>query len=126
MALSLVRRRRIIEILTTFVICSVLLGGCTVGSNTLEGATTPLPAGVLPKFAHVFVIMLENRGYTQVMDNPHAPYINQLATTYGLATKYTGVAHPSQPNYLAAISGSTSGVYDDNDVTLHARNLVDQ
>src|SRR4051794_26480277 len=67
MALSLVRRRRIIEILTTFVICSVLLGGCAVGSNTLEGVTTPLPAGVLPKFAHVFVIMLENRGYTQVM-----------------------------------------------------------
>jgi phosphatidylinositol-3-phosphatase len=72
------------------------------------------------------VIMLENRGYEQVIGNPHAPFINHLATTAGLATKYTGVAHPSQPNYLATISGSTFGVHDDNDVTLQSRNLVDQ
>jgi hypothetical protein len=102
------------------------LAGCMGGANSLNGVTTPLPNGVLPHFTHVFVIMLENRGYAQVIGNPHAPYLNHLAASAGLATKYTGVAHPSQPNYLAAISGSTFGVHDDNDVTLQARNLVDQ
>jgi hypothetical protein len=70
--------------------------------------------------------MLENRGYAQIIGNTHAPYLNRLAATAGLATKYTGVTHPSQPNYLAAISGGTFGVRDDNDVTLHVPNLVDQ
>jgi hypothetical protein len=106
--------------------CSLLLAGCAGGTTSLTGGTTPLPNGVVPNFTHVFVIMLENRGYRQIIGNAHAPYLNRLATTTGLATKYTGVAHPSQPNYLAAISGGTFGVQDDTDVTLHVPNLVDQ
>ena len=39
---------------------------------------------------------------------------------------YTGVAHPSQPNYIAATSGSTNGVVNDNDVTIDVPNIVDQ
>jgi hypothetical protein len=125
-AMSTLRRRRVIAIITALVTGSVLLGGCAGGASSLAGATTPRPNGVLPNFAHVFVIMLENRGYEQIIGNAHAPYLNHLATTAGLATKYTGVAHPSQPNYIAAISGGTFGVQDDNDVTLHVPNLVDQ
>ncbi len=44
--------------------------------------------------------------------NP-APYINSLATKYGLAQNYYGVTHPSLPNYLAAISGDFQGIWDD-------------
>ena len=63
---------------------------------------------------HVFVIMMENHGYDQVMGNTaDAPYINSLAQRYNTATNYHGVTHPSMPNYLAAISGSTQGVWDD-------------
>jgi phosphatidylinositol-3-phosphatase len=119
-------QRRSAQVVISLAICSLLLAGCAGGTNSLTGVTTPLPNGVLPNFAHVFVIMLENRGYEQIMGNTHAPYLNHLAITAGLATKYTGVAHPSQPNYLAAISGGTFGVQDDNDVTLHVPNLVDQ
>jgi phospholipase C len=119
-------RRRIFEVIITLVTCGMLLDGCADGASSLNGVRKPVPNGVLPHFTHVFVIMLENRGYAQIIGNPHAPYLNHLATTAGLATKYTGVAHPSQPNYLAAISGSTFGVHDDNDVTLRKPNLVDQ
>jgi acid phosphatase len=108
------RRVRAIEIVTILLTCSALLGGCAGGANSLAGVTTPLPSGVLPHFAHVFVIMLENRGYAQIIGNAHAPFLTHLATSAGLATKYTGVSHPSQPNYLAAISGGTFGVQDDN------------
>jgi phosphatidylinositol-3-phosphatase len=120
------RSRRGVAVVISFTICCMLLGGCTSGANSLEGVTTPVSNGILPHFTHVFVLMLENRGYGQIIGNAHAPYLNHLATTTGLATKYTGVTHPSQPNYIAALSGGTFGVHDDNDVTLQAPNLMDQ
>ncbi|HET7419930.1 MAG TPA: alkaline phosphatase family protein [Candidatus Dormibacteraeota bacterium] len=59
---------------------------------------------------HVFVIVLENRSYAEAITTP---YLADLASRYGLATNYHGVAHPSLPNYLALTSGSTWGVADD-------------
>jgi hypothetical protein len=85
-----------------------------------SGATT------LPTFGHVYVIVMENREYGQIIGNPAAPYINHLANTYGLATSYTGVAHPSFPNYLALWSGSTQGVTDDGIHNLRGRTIADQ
>src|SRR5262249_31742284 len=67
----------------------------------------------------------ENTGYISLIGNPNAPWINSAAATYGFATNYHGVAHPSQPNYIAATSGSTNGVTDDNDVTINVPNIVD-
>src|SRR5512135_2193124 len=53
----------------------------------------------LKNYQHVFIIMMENTGYSSLIGNPNAPWINSAAATYGLATNYTGVTHPSQPNY---------------------------
>jgi phospholipase C len=80
----------------------------------------------LKNYQHIFIIMMENTGYNSLIGNPHAPWINLAAATYGLATDYHGVAHPSQPNYIAATSGSTNGVVNDNDVTIDVPNIVDQ
>ncbi len=77
-------------------------------------------------FRHVFVIMMENTGFTSLIGNPNAPFINFLATTSGSAVNYFGVTHPSQPNYIAATSGSTNGVPDDKDITVNVPNIVDQ
>jgi hypothetical protein len=79
---------------------------------TLTPTPTPTPAPV-PSFAHVFVILMENEESTSIIGNSSAPYINSLANEYGLATNYTAVSHPSEPNYLALWSGSTQGVTDD-------------
>jgi phospholipase C len=58
--------------------------------------------------------MMENHGYDQVIGNTaDAPYINSLAQRYNTATNYHGVTHPSLPNYLATISGSSQGIWDD-------------
>src|SRR5437588_9540935 len=70
--------------------------------------------------------MMENTGYDSLIGNSNAPWINHAAATYGLATNYYGVTHPSQPNYIAATSGSTNGVADDNDTTIDVHNIVDQ
>ena len=76
----------------------------------------------------VFVIMMENHGFDEVIGplvNPNntgdpnepllTPFITNLAFTQGLATFYFGVTHPSLPNYLATIAGDFFGVQDDND-----------
>lgn len=75
---------------------------------------------------HLFVIMMENTAYKGLIGNPNAPWINQAANTYGLATQYFGVSHPSQPNYIAATSGALNGVVNDNDITINVPNIVDQ
>jgi phospholipase C len=80
----------------------------------------------LKNFQHVFVIMMENTGYNALIGNPNAPWINSAAQTYGVATNYFGVTHPSQPNYIAATSGSTNGVVNDNNTVVDAPNIVDQ
>jgi hypothetical protein len=65
----------------------------------------------LPRPDHIVVVIEENRGYAQIMDKRNsASYIHALAKRGMLLTKSYGVAHPSQPNYLALFSGSTQGV----------------
>jgi phosphatidylinositol-3-phosphatase len=60
------------------------------------------------------VVMLENKGYKATLGSCSAdPYFCSLASSYASATGWTGVSHPSEPNYLAATSGSTQGCSSD-------------
>ena len=64
--------------------------------------------------AHVFVIMMENHAYDEIIGNTaDAPFANRLVRHAGLATNYFGVTHPSLPNYLSTISGDFQGIWDD-------------
>src|SRR3974390_1904496 len=66
------------------------------------------------RFQHIFYIMMENHATSEIIGNTaDAPFINQLASHYGVALNYHGVTHPSLPNYLAAISGDFQGIWDD-------------
>lgn len=68
-------------------------------------------AGQLPRPDHVVVVIEENRGYAQIMDKRNSnSYIQALANRGVLFTQSYGVAHPSQPNYLALFSGVTHGI----------------
>jgi phosphatidylinositol-3-phosphatase len=67
-----------------------------------------------PRLDHVFVIMLENHEADHVIGDPNTPFITSLARQYGVATKYYGVTHTSEPNYIAATSGSTWWNNDDD------------
>ena len=81
--------------------------------NMVFAAEGPIPGGV-PRLDHVFVIMMENHGYSQVLTNPNAPYINELANAANIATNYFAIAHPSSTNYLEVAGGSNFGVHTDN------------
>jgi phosphatidylinositol-3-phosphatase len=76
---------------------------------------------------HVFLIMLENHSQSSVIDDANAPFITSLAHTYAMAANYYGVTHPSQPNYIATISGSNWGVNDDQPTNTYDHlNIADQ
>jgi acid phosphatase len=97
-------------------------------------AVSGLTAVALPQsaradltLAHVFVIVMENHAYGEIIGSPQAPYINGLASRYGLASGYHAVAHPSLPNYLALTGGDTFGIGDDCDTCwIDAANIADR
>ena len=60
------------------------------------------------------VVIFENENAESVVGSPQAPYLTSLARSGASLTDAHGVAHPSQPNYLALFSGSTHGVTDDS------------
>jgi phosphatidylinositol-3-phosphatase len=80
-----------------------------------EGA---VPKGV-PPLDHVFVIMMENHGYSQIVNNPSAPFANQLAGSANSATNYFAIGHPSLTNYLEVVGGSNFGARTDNSPDWH-------
>ena len=54
---------------------------------------------------HVIVIIMENKGYTQIIGSSDAPYQNELAKKYASGSKYYGVYPESLPNYISIIAG---------------------
>ncbi len=87
----------------------------------------PPPAHV-PRFDHVFLIMMENTDFRQVIgDRKDAPYLNALAARGTVLANYQAVYHPSDENYLAIAGGDTfvtGGQYFPN-IHIASRNLGD-
>jgi hypothetical protein len=83
-------------------------------------------AQTVPRFRHVIVIVFENREADDVLGGSDAPNFNRLGARYATMTQYTAVTHPSLPDYLALVSGSTYGL-DTNCTTcvLSGRSLAD-
>jgi hypothetical protein len=82
-----------------------------------EGA---VPKGI-PHYDHVFVIMMENHTYQQVVGNPTFPFLNSLISSnrVNVGTSYYAVGHPSLTNYLEIVGGSNFGVRSDNPPDWH-------
>ena len=78
-------------------------------ARPLSAAAT---AGV-PRLAHTVVIVFENHERSDILSSRAAPTFTKLAATYAEATADYAVSHPSLPNYLALVSGSTHGVTSD-------------
>jgi hypothetical protein len=102
---------------TTAVVLGLLASTVTYQASAAEG---PVPRGV-PHLDHVFVVMMENHGYGQIINNPNAPFINKYAKTANLGTNYFAIAHPSLTNYLEIVGGSNFGVQTDNYPDWHNR-----
>ena len=74
----------------------------------------PAEASV-PRMHHAWVFVMENHSLGQILGNPRkAPFLNRIAHRYRVATRFYAPSHPSLPNYLAMISGSTHGCSSDH------------
>jgi acid phosphatase len=76
----------------------------------LPGADARRP---VPAFERVVVIVFENKGPAEVLGNRDAPTFNSLASRNAVLSRYDSITHPSLPNYLALVSGSTHGIRSD-------------
>ena len=89
-------------------------------------APTIAAAPAVPKLTHVVVVVFENKESADVIGNPDAPAFNAVAAHGAIVTDYTGVSHPSLPNYLALVSGSTHGIVTDcRECVVNAPSLAD-
>ncbi len=112
--------------------CVTLMALCGIATPVVAGAQRPhgVPrheramrrqpaARHRHRIEHVVWILMENKDYSSVIGGGSAPFINRLAHTYGLATDYSAISHPSLPNYIALTSGSDQGITDDSDPSSH-------
>lgn len=98
--------------LKTIAILTVALFLAGVGASAAR-SERPAPNPV-PGYAHIIVIVEENKDYRQILNAALAPNISRLAAGYGDATQFFGEVHPSEANYVALLGGDTFGIHDDD------------
>ncbi len=98
--------------------------GCQGIRSTSSGTpnSSPPPGG--SGASRVAIVVLENTAYSSVIGNTAAPYLNQLASQYGLATNYFADTHPSIGNYFMLTAGQIITNNDDFSGTVTADNLA--
>jgi len=117
---------RISRTLTLAVGAATLVAGAFT-TNAVAGAQHHRAHTSARTLDHVFVIMLENHARESVINRPNMPYTTHLANKYAQASKYYGVTHPSEPNYIASTSGSNWWSNSDDPAQRFAhRNIVDE
>ena len=90
-------------------------GGGSAQATTIGAARSQ--AAPTPTVTKVLVFMVENHSLDQMRSS--MPFVWNLAQQYAYANNYTGITHPSLPNYLAIAGGSTFGVTDDRPPSAH-------
>jgi Phosphoesterase family len=73
-------------------------------------------------FDHVILVVMENHGASHPLSDSNIAALVKLAAWF---SNYHALAHPSLPNYLALVAGSTFGLTADRvETPLKARSIV--
>ena len=78
----------------------------------------------IPQSNHVVVLLEENQSYPAVIGSPSMPFLNSLASKYGLATQYFANTHPSIGNYFMLTAGQVFTNNDSLNSTINIDNVV--
>jgi phosphatidylinositol-3-phosphatase len=95
-------------LLFVFAICSaaILNTGCGAnGSSSSGGGSNPTPIGSPSQAGTVFIVVMENKNYADVVGNSAMPFFNSLIPQGALATNYYADLHPSIGNYMMLTTG---------------------
>jgi phosphatidylinositol-3-phosphatase len=102
-----------------FLAATLICAGCGGVSKVITNPPPPSAAA-----DHVFLVVLENHSFGQVIGNPVMPYLNGLATAHSLAADYFANAHPSIPNYFMLTTGNLETFDDTFPGTIPDNNIV--
>lgn len=98
-----------------------------VPSATIEPTPTLTPTSAPPNFTYIVYVVFENKEFTDIIGSMYMPVFNRLANTYTLLTAFYAETHPSMPNYLAMVAGSTFDIHlNCEDCFVNAPSLADQ
>ena len=110
-----------------------ILGTSMVGNGIRAVSASPTPpSGTY--FDHVVVIMMEDHGINNIcarspppcLSTNGDPYTAGLANSYGIGSRYLGVSHFSQADYIAILGGDILGCVAYPCQPSSAANLVDR
>ncbi len=93
------------SILLAFALVAAAGCGLSTSSGPRPPGSPPPPPGAFPQFGHVVLVVEENHSYSEVIGSSSMPYLNSLASQYGLATQYFANTHPSIGNYFMLTTG---------------------
>ena len=84
-----------------------LLLATTVGLVAAPAVSRAADGGdsAIPRYRHVFTIVLENENYDASWNGPDSTYLQRLRTSGAFADQYYGISHVSADNYMAMTSG---------------------
>jgi hypothetical protein len=68
----------------------------------------------IPRYDHIFVIMLENKATSSILNSPFAPHIDAILAANNQFTNYFATGNPSEPNYTALGAGDDFGITNDD------------
>ena len=68
----------------------------------------------IPRYDHIFIVMLENKASSSIVNSPWAPKINALLRSGNQLTSYYATGNPSEPNYTALGGADDFGITDDS------------
>jgi hypothetical protein len=68
----------------------------------------------IPRYDHIFIVMLENKATNSIVNSPYAPNINQFLQAGNQFTNYYATGNPSEPNYTALGAADDFGITNDD------------
>ncbi len=68
----------------------------------------------VPRYDNIFIVMLENKASSSIVNSPYAPKINALLRSGNQLTSYYATGNPSEPNYTALGGADDFGITDDS------------
>jgi hypothetical protein len=91
--------------------------GSPSATSALETSPSPTQLTTGSNIKTVFIIVMENHNWSDILNSPSAPYINQtLLPQASYAMRYYNPPgnHPSEPNYLWLEAGTNFGIKNDH------------
>ena len=68
----------------------------------------------VPRYDHIFIVMLENKASSSILGSAYAPKINAYLQGGNQLTSYFATGNPSEPNYTALGGADDFGITDDS------------